>query len=63
MLNIQGYVIKWEDEKIYKLKKKKTSYGLHQTPKAWYTHIDNYFVKNGFQRYPYKHTLYIKSNS
>lgn len=23
MLNIQGYVIKWEDEKIYKLKKKK----------------------------------------
>ncbi|XP_024931078.1 uncharacterized mitochondrial protein AtMg00810-like [Ziziphus jujuba] len=39
------------EHKIYKLKK---------ALRAWYSHIDAYFINKGFQRCPYEHTLYTK---
>lgn len=45
-------------EKVYKLKK--ALYRLKQAPKAWYNCIDTYFLKAGFQKCSYEHTLYIK---
>lgn len=56
-----GYVRKGHEAKVYKLKK--ALYGLKQAPRAWYTHIDTYLLQHGFQKCPYEHTLYIKSNA
>ena len=53
-----GYVVAGNEHKVYKLRK--ALYGLKQAPRAWYSRIDAYFVKEGFQRCPYEHTLYIK---
>lgn len=44
---------------MYKLKK--TFYGLKQAPRAWYSRIDNHFGTLGFQKCPYDHSLYVKS--
>ncbi|KAK4258396.1 hypothetical protein QN277_007851 [Acacia crassicarpa] len=55
-----GYVIKGEEEKVYRLKK--ALYGLKQAPRAWNTRIDEYFQKNGFVKSPYEHALYTKRN-
>ena len=38
-------------------------YGLKQAPHAWYTPIDTYLLRHGFQRSSFEHILYIKSNS
>lgn len=48
------------DDKVYKLKK--ALYELRQTPRAWYTRIDTYFINNGFHKSPYEHDLYVKAN-
>ena len=55
-----GYVKKGYEDQVYKLKK--ALYGLKQAPRAWYTRIDAYLLQHGFQKCPYEHTLYIKSN-
>ena len=39
---------------------KKALYGLKQAPRAWYGRINSYFLKEGFVKCPYEHTLYIK---
>ena len=54
-----GYKKK-EEHKLYRLKK--ALYGLKQAPRAWYSRIDNFFLKNGFKKCPYEHALYIKEN-
>lgn len=54
-----GYVQQGSEEKVYKLKK--ALYGLKQAPKAWYSCIDVYFSKAGFQKCPHEHTLFVKS--
>lgn len=41
---------------------KKVLYGLKQAPKAWYSRIDAHFAKLGFERCPFQHALYVKSN-
>lgn len=46
--------------KVYKLKK--ALYGLKQTPRAWYSRIEAYFMKEGFEKCDYEHTLFIKTN-
>ena len=56
-----GFVKKGEENKVYKLKK--ALYGLKQSPRAWYSRINSYFKKCGFQKCPYEHTLYIKGDS
>ena len=53
-----GYAKLGNEHKVYKLKK--ALYGLKQTPWAWYNRIETYFLKEEFQKCPYKHTLFIK---
>lgn len=53
-----GYVINGKEKKVYKLKK--ALYGLKQAPRAWFSRIEGYFIKEGFERSNYEHTLFIK---
>lgn len=53
-----GYMKIGSEHKVYKLKK--ALYGLKQAPRAWYSRIDAYFHKEGFQKCSYDHTLYTK---
>lgn len=34
---------------------------LKQAPRAWYSRIDSYLLQDGFEKCPYKHTLYVKT--
>ena len=43
---------------MYRLKK--ALYGLKQAPQAWFSHIEAYFLKEGFHKCPYEHTLSVK---
>ncbi|KAG9440556.1 hypothetical protein H6P81_020721 [Aristolochia fimbriata] len=56
-----GYVQTGKEHMVYKLKK--SLYGLKQAPRAWYTRIDEYFMKRGFARCPHEHTLYVRSDN
>ena len=54
-----GYEQKGHESKVYQLKK--ALYGLKQAPRAWYSRIEAYFIKEGFTKCPYEHTLFIKT--
>lgn len=54
----EGVVVHNEENKVYRLWK--ALYGLKQAPRAWYTKIDSYFLKKGFERSKNEPTLYIK---
>ena len=54
-----GYVKIGSEHKVYKLKK--ALYRLKQASWAWYSHIEAYFLKVGFTKCPYEHTLIVKS--
>ena len=41
---------------------RKVLYGLKQAPRAWYSRIDSYMIKNGFNRSTSEPTLYTKIN-
>lgn len=56
----QGYVIKDNEHKVYKLHK--ALYGLKQAPRAWFSRIESYFLGEGFKRSSSEHTLFIKKN-
>ena len=47
------------------LKLNKALYKLKQAPKAWYSRIDDYILKNGFVKCPHWYVIYvmIKENS
>jgi len=53
-----GYIKIDNENKVYKLKK--ALCGLRQAPRAWYSRIEAYFLKTGFQKCPYEHTLFVK---
>ena len=53
-----GFEKKGEEEKVYKLNK--ALYGLKQAPRAWYSSIESYFVREGFERCASEHTLFTK---
>lgn len=57
----QGYEKKGEEYKVYRLKK--ALYGLKQAPRAWYSRIEAYFIKEGFERCSCEHTLFIKTGA
>ncbi|KAJ0441172.1 putative RNA-directed DNA polymerase [Helianthus annuus] len=54
----QGFEKKGDEEKVYKLKR--ALYGLKQAPRAWFKRIEGYFLKEGFKRSSFDHTLFIK---
>lgn len=56
----RGYEIKGEEDKVYKLHK--ALYGLKQAPRAWFSRIEEYFVKEGFKKSENEETLFIKTN-
>ena len=53
-----GYEKQGNENKVYKLKK--ALYGLKQPPRVWYSRIESYFIRAGFHKCPYEHTLFIK---
>jgi len=54
----KGYEKKGSPNKVYKLKK--ALYGLKQAPRSWFSRIESYFVKEGFQKCHSEHTLFVK---
>ncbi|KAK9931774.1 hypothetical protein M0R45_019038 [Rubus argutus] len=57
----KGYVQKGAADKVYKLKK--ALYGLKQAPRAWFSRIEAYFLREGFERCHSDQTLFIKTNN
>jgi len=53
-----GYEFEGNEDRVYRLKK--ALYGVKQAPRAWYSIIDNYMIKNGFCRSNIEPTLYTK---
>ncbi|CAI8619876.1 unnamed protein product [Vicia faba] len=51
---------KRSEEKVYRLKK--ALYGLKQAPRAWYSRIEACFMRMGFEKCDYEHTLFIKTD-
>nr|GEW13542.1 hypothetical protein [Tanacetum cinerariifolium] len=47
-------------DKVYKVKK--TLYGLHQAPRAWYETLSTYLLNNGIKKGHIDKTLFIKRN-
>ncbi|GJV48825.1 retrovirus-related pol polyprotein from transposon TNT 1-94 [Tanacetum coccineum] len=58
MTQLPGFENFDDPNKVFRLKK--ALYGLKQAPRAWYTKIDEFFHKNGFERSEHKPTLYLK---
>ncbi|KAG1337790.1 Retrotransposon protein [Cocos nucifera] len=54
----EGFEIKGKKEKVYRLEK--VLYDLKQAPRAWYSKINNHFIKNGFECSKNEPTLYKK---
>nr|GEY18179.1 retrovirus-related Pol polyprotein from transposon TNT 1-94 [Tanacetum cinerariifolium] len=54
-----GFIKEGEEFKVCRLKK--ALYGLNQAPRAWFTRIECYFVREGFQKSDYDHTLFTKN--
>ena len=54
----KGYEEKGNEHKVYKLHK--ALYGLKQAPRAWFSRIEDYFTRQGFQKCISEHTLFIK---
>lgn len=44
---------------VFKLDK--ALYGLKQAPSAWYEHVSNFLLENGFQRGKVDNTLFLKT--
>jgi hypothetical protein len=56
----QGFEKQGEEHKVYRLKR--ALYGLKQAPRAWYSRIETYFVKEGFEKCFCEHTLFTKTS-
>jgi hypothetical protein len=54
------YEVKGQEVKVYRLKKE--LYGLKKAPRAWYSSINSYTIKNEFIRSTSEPTLYTKVN-
>ena len=53
-----GFEVKGKETLVCRLKK--ALYGLKQAPRAWYQKIDDYFMKNGYNKSSLDSNLYIK---
>lgn len=56
----RGYEVKNELHKVYKLIK--TLYGLRQSPRTWFVRLEEYFIKEGFEKCNSEHTLFTKTS-
>lgn len=56
----KGYVVKGAEDKVYKLHK--ALYGLKQAPRAWFSRIEEYFIKEGLVKSQNEETLFFKTN-
>lgn len=56
----KGYVVKGAEDKVYKLHK--ALYGLKQAPRAWFSRIEEYFIKEGLMKSQNEETLFFKTN-
>lgn len=56
----EGFVKVGEEDKVYRLKK--ALYGLKQAPRAWFSRIESYFKKEGFEKSSYDQTLFLKKS-
>lgn len=54
----QGYEVTGKEHMVYKLHK--ALYGLKQAPRAWFSRIEAYFIREGFESSPSEQTLFIK---
>lgn len=56
----KGYEVKNEELKVYKVNK--ALYGLKQAPRAraWFSRIESYFLKEGFEKSDCEQTLFTK---
>ncbi|PRQ33949.1 putative RNA-directed DNA polymerase [Rosa chinensis] len=57
----KGFEKKEELNKVYKLRK--ALYGLKQAPRAWFSRIEAYFLREGFEKCPSEQTLFVKTNN
>ncbi|PNX94522.1 copia-type polyprotein [Trifolium pratense] len=55
-----GYVKKGKEDQVYRLHK--ALYELKQAPRALYSKIEQYFVREGFEKCPHEHTLFVKKD-
>jgi len=53
-----SYVKIENEDKVYRLKR--ALYCQKQTPRAWYSCVEEYFLKVDFSKCPYEHTLFVK---
>lgn len=56
----KGYVVEGKEDKVCKLYKE--VYGLKQAPRAWFSRIEDYFVKEGFKKSQNEESLFLKTN-
>lgn len=56
----KGYEVKGKEEMVYKLHK--ALYGLKQAPRAWFSRLEEYFMKAGFEKSQNEETLFLKKN-
>ena len=54
----QGYEVTGKEHMVYKLHK--PLYGLKQAPRAWFSRIEAYFIREGFESSSSEQTLFIK---
>lgn len=54
------FVKKGEPHKVYKIRK--ALYGLEQAPRAWFSCIEAYFLKEGFEKCSSEQTLFVKTS-
>jgi hypothetical protein len=52
------YEVNEHEDKVLKLNK--ALHGLKQAPRAWYSRIDDYFLKNEFIKCPHEYVIYVK---
>nr|GEW94605.1 peptidyl-prolyl cis-trans isomerase [Tanacetum cinerariifolium] len=56
----QGYKVHVTEDKVYRLKK--ALYGLKQAQRAWFSKIEVYFLKEGFEKCSSEPTLFVKND-
>jgi len=44
----KGFIVERKEDKVYRLSE--VLYGLKQTPRAWYSRIDDYLLSLGFDK-------------